>query len=194
MFLMSDGVVQATDAAEAIRLLGWGACAVGPVEFGGVRFWAGVCIDRVEHAHRMRMKMGPVLERDRLAEHLESPQESRTIQPAVRLLGCLVRDDDAGTAIRAASLLAGYAPRAVVVGNKDDLTALSVNAALLDQGIVIIQNGHLRLLTEAGPRVTGLGFDAREWELLETVYAAWLAGTNPGCPGPAIAQSVIATR
>jgi len=52
----------------------------------------------------------------------------------------------------------------------------------------------MRLLAEAGPRVIGLGFDAREWELLETVYAAWLAGTNPSCPGPAIAQSVIATR
>jgi len=189
---MSDGVVQATDAADAIRLLGWGACAVGPVEFGGVRFWAGVCIDRVEHAHRMRMKMGPVLERDRLAEHLESPQGSRTIQPAVRLLGCLVGDDDVAAAMRAASLLAGYAPRAVLVGEKEDLTAITVDAALLDQGIVIIQNGHMRLLAEAGPRVIGLGFDAREWELLETVYAAWLAATNPGCPGPAIAQSVIA--
>ncbi len=180
MFLMSEGVVQAMDAAEAIRLLGWGVCAVGPVEFGGVRFWAGVCIDRAEHTHRMRMRLGPVLERDRLAEHLESPHGSRTIQPAVRLLGCL--------------LLAGYAPRAILVRAKEDLTALAVDAALLDQGIIVIQNGHLRLLSEAGPRVTGLGFDAREWELLETVYAAWLVGTNPCCPGPAVAQWSIATR
>jgi hypothetical protein len=191
---MSEGVVQATDAAEAIRLLGWGVCVVGPVEFGGVRFWAGACIDRAEHAHRMRMRVGPVLERHRLAEHLESLQGSRTIQPAVRLLGCLVADDDAAAAVRAASLLAGYAPRAILVRSKEDLTALAVDAALLDQGIVVIQNGRLQVLSEAGPRVTGLGFDAREWELLETVYAAWLVGTNPSCPGPAVAQWSIATR
>lgn len=194
MFLMSEGVVQAMDAAEAIRLLGWGACSVGPVEFGGVRFWAGMSIDRAEHEHRTRMRIGPVLDRDRLAEHLESPQGSRTIQPAVQLLGCLVGDDDAAVAMRAASLLAGYAPRAILVRHKEDLTALAVDAALLDQGIVVIQNGHLRVLSKAGPRVTGLGFDAREWELLETVYAAWLVGTNPSCPDPAVIQWSIATR
>jgi hypothetical protein len=194
MFLMSPGVVEAMDAAGAIRLLGWGECAVGPVEFGGVRFWAGVYIDRAEHAHRMRLRIGPVLERDRLAEHLESPRGSRMIEPAVRLLGCLVGDDDAAVAMRAASLLAGYAPRAVLVHDKKDLTDLAIDAALLDQGIVVIQNGHLQLLTEAGPRVTGLGFDAREWELLETVYAAWLVGTNPCCSGPAIAQWFMSTR
>jgi hypothetical protein len=194
MFPMSEGVVQAMEADEAIRLLGWGMCAIGPVDFGGVRFWAGVCIDSAVHTHRIRMGMGPVLERDRLTEHLEVPTGSRTIQPAVRLLGCLVGDDDATAAMRAASLLAGYAPRAILVRDKEDLTALAVDAALLDQGIVIIHNGHLRLLTEAGPRVTGLGFDAREWELLETVYAAWLAGTNPTCPGPALHQWSTATR
>lgn len=194
MFLMSQGVVQAMDAAEAIRLLGWGVCAVGPVEFGGVRFWAGVSIDRAEHAHRMQMRMGPVLERDRLAEHLESPQGSGTIQPAVRLLGCLVADDDAAAAMRAASLMAGYAPRAILVRDKADLTALAVNAALLDQGIIVIRSGHLRVLSEAGPRVTGLGFDAREWELLETVYAAWLAGMNPSRPGPAVTHRSVATH
>ena len=86
------------------------------------------------------------------------------------------------------------APRAVLVRDKKDLTALTVDAALLDQGIVVIQNGHLQLLTGAGPRVTGLGFDAREWELLETVYAAWLVGTNPSCSGAAIAQWFMSTR
>jgi len=182
------------NAAEAIRLLGWGVCTVGPVNFGGVRFWAGVCIDRAEHAHRIRMRMGPVLDRDTLAEHLEAPPESRTIQPTVRLLGCLVGDDDAAAAMSAASLMAGYAPRAILVRDKEDLTALAVEAALLDQGIVINQNGHLQLLTEAGPRVTGLGFNAREWELLETVYASWLADTNPTCPGPPVPQWSTATR
>jgi hypothetical protein len=194
MFLMSQGVVQAMDAAEAIGLLGWGVCAIGPVEFGGVQFWAGVCVDRTEHAHRMRTRVGPVLERAILAEHLESRQGSRAIQPAVRLLGCLIGDDDAAAAMRSASLLAGYAPRAILVRDKEDLTALTVDAALLDQGVVVIQNGRLRLLAEAGPRVIGLGFDAREWELLETVYAAWLVGTMPSSPDPAAAQWSIATR
>ena len=194
MFLMSQVAVQATDRAEAICLLGWGSCAVGPVEFGGVQFWAGVRIDRTEHAHRVRARMGPVVERDILAQYLESRQRPRTIGPAVRLLGCLIADDDAASAMRAASLLAGYAPRAVLIQDKEDLTALTVDAALLDQGIVVIQDGRLRLLAEAGPRVTGLGFDAREWELLETLYAAWLSRTNPNCAGPAIAESSTASR
>jgi hypothetical protein len=71
-------------------------------------------------------------------------------------------------------LFAGYAPRAVLVRDKEDLMALSVDAALLDQGVVVSRDGHFQLLAEAGPRVDGHGFDAREWELLETVYAAWL--------------------
>jgi hypothetical protein len=193
MFLMSQGVVQTIDAFKAIGLLGWGVCATGPVEFGGVRFWAGVCVDRTEHAHRMRTRVGPVLERATLAEYLESRQGSRAIQPAVRLIGCLVGDENAAAAMRGASLLAGYAPRAILVRYKEDLTALTVDAALLDQGVVVIQNGRLRLLAEAGPRVTGLGFDAREWELLETVYAAWLVGVMPGSPAPAVGQWSIAT-
>ena len=194
MFLMSQELVQAGEAAEAVRLLGWGACAVGPVEFGGVRFWAGVRVDRAEHAHRIRASLGPVLERHVLAEHLEQRQGARAIWPVVRLLGCVVRDDDAAAAMRAASLLAGYAPRAILVRDKEDLTALAVDAAFLDQGIVVSQSGRLRLVTEAGPRVTGLGFDAREWELLETVYAAWLVGTKPNCPGTAPAAWSIASR
>lgn len=181
-------------AAEAIRLMGWGACAVGPVEFGGVRFWAGVCIDRAEHAHRIQMRTGPVLDRGRLAAYLELPQGSRTIQPTIRLLGCLVGDDDAVGAMRDASLLAGYAPRAVLIPDKEDLTALTVDAALLDQGIVVYRNGCLRLLAEAGPRVTGLGFNAREWELLETVYSAWLADADLSCTDLAVAQWPIASR
>jgi hypothetical protein len=134
MFLMSEGVVQAMDAAEAIRLLGWGACSVGPVEFGGVRFWAGMSIDRAEHEHRTRMRIGPVLDRDRLAEHLESPQGSRTIQPAVQLLGCVVGDDDAAVAMRAASLLAGYAPRWRV---KRDSTMPRLPSELVNAGSAV---------------------------------------------------------
>ena len=115
---MSPGVVEAMDAAEVIRLLGWGACAVGPVEFGGVRFWAGVHVDRAEHARRMRTRVGPILERAKLAQYLELKQGSQTVRPVVRLLGCLVDDDNAAAAMRAASLMAGYAPRAILVHDK----------------------------------------------------------------------------
>lgn len=184
MFLMLQGVVEATDTAEAIRLLGWGACVVGPVAFSGVRFWAGAHVDRCEHVRRRQAGIGPVLARDVLARHIESGMGPGTLRPAVRLLGCLVAADDAAAATRGASLLAGYAPRAVLVREKEDLMALAVDAALLDQGVVVTRDGHFQLLAEAGPRVVGHGFDAREWELLETVYAAWLARrpTVPNCP------------
>lgn len=174
MFHMRPHIVEATGAAEAIRLLGWGGCAVGPVAFSGVRFWAGIYVDSSEHARREQAGIGPVLARDALAELLASGNHPKALRPAVSLLGCLVVGHDAITATQEASLLAGYAPRAVLVSDKEDIVALTVEAALLDQGIVVSQDSDVQLLTNAGPRVAGRGFDAREWELLETVYAAWL--------------------
>src|SRR5258708_4762930 len=118
MFRMQRGVVEAMDTAEAIRLLGWGACAVGPVDFSGMRFWAGIEVDHGEHARRRQAGIGPVLARDVLARHIESGTGPGTLRPAVRLLGCLVAADDPAAATRGASLLAGYAPRAVLVRDK----------------------------------------------------------------------------
>lgn len=174
MFHMRQHIVEARRAAEAIRMLGWGECAVGPVAFSGVRFWAGVKVDSSEHARREQAGIGPVLARDALARLLASGNFPKALRPAASLLGCLVVGHDAVRATQEASLLAGYAPRAVLVSDKEDLVALMVEAALLDQGIVVSRDSGLQLLTNAGPRVAGRGFDAREWELLETVYAAWL--------------------
>jgi hypothetical protein len=185
MFRMRQGVVEATDTAEAIRLLGWGTCVAGPVAFSSVRFWAGIRVDSGEHERRRQVGMGPVLARDVLAGHIGSGMGPGTLRPAVRLLGCLVAGDNAAAATRGASLFAGYASRAVLIRDKEDLTALTVNAALLDQGVVVSRDGRLQLLAEAGPRVPGHGFDAREWELLETVYAAWLGNmlsATADCP------------
>jgi hypothetical protein len=194
MFHMRQHVVEATGAAEAIRLLGWGECAVGPVAFGGVRFWAGIDVDGSEHARRVQAGIGPVLARDVLAEVLASGDLLTTLRPAVSLLGCLVVGHDAITATQDASLLAGYAPRAVLVSDTEELVALTVDAALLDQGVVVSQGSNVQLLTNAGPRVAGDGFDAREWELLETVYAAWLASPPMAAGARFLSGSPIASR
>lgn len=191
---MQQHLVEATGVSEAIRLLGWGECAVGPVAFSGVRFWAGIDVDYSEHARREQAGIGPVLARDALAQLLVSGKFLMGLRPAVSLLGCLVVGDDVIRATHRASLLAGYAPRAVLVSGKEDLVALTVDAALLDQGIVVSEGSNVRLLADAGPRVAGRGLDAREWELLETVYAAWLA-TTPMAPGSGVlSRSPTASR
>lgn len=175
-------------------MLGWGECAVGPVAFSGVRFWTGIDVDSSEHARREQAGIGPVLARDTLAGLLASGDSPKALRPAVSLRGCLVAGHDAVTATREASLLAGYAPRAVLVSVKEDLVALTVEAALLDQGIVVSRDSDLELLTSAGPRVAGRGLDAREWELLETVYAAWLTSARkPGGLG-VLSGSATASR
>src|SRR2546430_4827430 len=96
---------------EAIKGLGWDGDVVGPLSFGGARFWA--------------------------VTRIQMPDDSDCGQPEVQLIGCLV----AGTppnVVREASLLAAYAPRAVLVGHGQDLTGLLVDAAMLDQGVVVL--------------------------------------------------------
>jgi hypothetical protein len=194
MFHMRQHIVETPRAAEAILLLGWGGCAVGPVAFSGVRFWAGIDVDSNEHARREQAGIGPVLARDALAELLVSGEFLTPLRPAVSLLGCLVIGHDATMATQDASLLAGYAPRAVLVPDTEDLVALMVDAAVLDQGIVVSQDSNVQLLANAGPRVAGHGLDAREWELLETVYAAWLASTPLAPKVGILGRSPIASR
>ncbi len=82
---------------------------IGPVEFGGVRFWAVA----------------------RYGSQLELGSE-----PLLELVGCLVCGTAGPELQQAASLLAAYTPRAIVVEGGQDLTHLMVDAALLDQGLV----------------------------------------------------------
>jgi hypothetical protein len=74
-----------------------------------------------------------------------------------------------------ASWLACYSPRAVLVPDSGrEIIGVLADAALLDQGVVVQRADNVEVLARGGPRVAGGVFDAREWELLETVYASYL--------------------
>jgi hypothetical protein len=135
-----------TTVIEAIRTLGWDGEVVGPLTFGGARFWA---------VARMRM-----------------PQDLKCGTPEVQLVGCLIAGAPPGV-VREASLLAAYAPRAVLVDQGQDLTGLLVDAAVLDQGVVAVGEGGVQTLATAGPRVCSGPVSVREQRLHDEVLRAW---------------------
>lgn len=130
---------------EAADRLGWDGAVVGPVEFRGTRFWAVVQV-----------------------------HPGGGDRPVVHLAGCLFAGPARADLLREASLLAAYAPRAVLVDTQDDLSGLVMEAAVLDQGVVVSEGGQVRLLTAAGPRVARGPADPREQTLLDSVYQTWL--------------------
>lgn len=164
------------NVTAAVEELGWRGEIVGPVDFGGARFYAVACPDLDEHARRRRAGLAALVGcREVLAGYLAAPSAPDIPRPAVELQGVLVYEQDIDQAIRRASLLASYSPRAVLAeSSTPDLVAAQIDAAVLDQGLVLVDHAHPRLLAAPGPRVADSGLDAREWELLETVYQAWL--------------------
>src|SRR5689334_7036863 len=131
---------------DAASKLGWRGDVVGPVTFGGVTFWAVVDMSTAEE-----------------------------VQGRPRLSGCLFGGAGWATSVREASLLAAYAPLAVIVDSSADAVALLVDAAVLDQGVLMARADGLELLSAAGPRVAGGPPTAREPRLLDAVEAAWSA-------------------
>ena len=87
------------------------------------------------------------------------------------IVGCLVTDDDPDPQANA-SLLAAYAPRAVLVSGRTDLTQLAVDAALLDQGLVRWDGGTVEVVATPGPRSYAGSASARERQLLSSVSSA----------------------
>jgi hypothetical protein len=138
----------AAAVSEAAERLGWHGDVVGPVEFGGTRFWAVVSVDRT---------------RDRAGQ-----------RGALQLLGCLFTGAPTTALTEAASLLAAYAPRAIVVDGSQDLTDLMMEAAVLDQGLVaVVGRDGVEVLVRPGPRVSTGPISAREQRLLTCAYEAW---------------------
>jgi hypothetical protein len=138
-----------TTLVEAAECLGWPGDVVGPISFGGTRCWAVV-------------QVTPATASDRdLAR--------------VTLVGCLFTGSDHCDLLQEASLVAAYAPRAVLIAERGDLTQLLVDAAFLDQGVVAYSSDGVRLLAEAGPRVAQGPISGRERELLDAVFSAWRA-------------------
>ena len=140
----------------AIELLDWHGEVRGPVEFGGVRFIAVIGHER----------FGP-------------PGDGW-------LRGCLVSMGRPRETVRAASLLAGYTPRAVLLREPDDTVGLQLETALLDQGAVIEADGELTLLSKPGPAVASplqVGdawrTDARWLSLWNAISSAECLATDP---------------
>lgn len=191
MFRMTPPRVESSPEAAALRLVGGdGGVVVGPVVFGGVRFWTSVDIDAVEVARRRGEGVGALADMAALRTHLGNGRVA-----AVRLRGCLVREHDSAQSLRHASLLAGYAPRSVLIKDTDDVLGVMVDASLLEQGVIVRRaDGQLDVVATPGPRVRGHGLDVRELALLETVYAAWLAATSPVAHIDAGVNGITASR
>jgi riboflavin biosynthesis pyrimidine reductase len=139
--MFAPDVALVTQAADA---LGWQGEVIGPVEFGGVRFWAVA-----------RCGSQPELGSESLLE----------------LVGCLVCGPAEPELQQAVSLLAAYTPRAIVVEGGRDVTHLLVDAALLDQGLVEVNANDVRCLSSAGPRTATGQKSSRERRLLDQVAA-----------------------
>jgi hypothetical protein len=131
---------------EAIKGLGWDGDVVGPLSFGGARFWA--------------------------AAQIQMPEYRESERPEVQLVGCLVAGAPPSV-VREASLLAAYTPRAVLVDHDQDLTGLMVDAAMLDQGVVVVEEAGVRILATAGPRVSSGSVSVREQLLHDEVLRIW---------------------
>ena len=162
--------VERARVAEAFDLLGCHGTVIGPALFRGVRFWASAELDEIEIVRR----------RDTEPATMSSRRQRDDAQrPALALVGCLVAEPTASRSLQMASLLAGYTRRSILVDETDDLMRVAVNAALLDQGVVVEHaDGRLDVLADPGPRVAAGTPDARELALLEAVYGVWYASTN----------------
>lgn len=121
--------------AEAVGAVGWCGDLRGPVVFGGTMFIA-VC---------------------RRCEPLGAPGSPW-------LAGCLFPAADPRTAMREASLLAGYSRRAILVRNPADPLDIQLQTALLDQGAVIECDGKLTVLSTPGNVVPSPLQEPRGWQ------------------------------
>jgi hypothetical protein len=175
MFPMIGPGVESSLEAAALRTVIGGGAVVGPVVFAGVRFWASAEIDNAEVGRRRTEGVGALADPAAMGAHLGAGRGA-----AVRLLSCLVHEHDPRQSLRLASLLAGYAPRSILIDDSDDVLGVSIDAALLDQGVIVRRaDGQLDVMATPGSRVARRGageshLDLREFALLETVYAAWL--------------------
>jgi hypothetical protein len=134
---------------KAAECLGWLGEVVGPVYFGGARCWAVAQVPPATADDQVRARL--------------------------RLAGCLFAGSNQRDLLQEASLVAAYAPRAVLIPERGDLTPLMVDAVFLDQGVVVHGSNGVRLLANAGPRVAQGPISQRERGLLDAVCSAWKA-------------------
>lgn len=71
----------------------------------------------------------------------------------VSIAGVLVAGSLRSRPTQRASVFAGYCPRAVLVPRGRDLLSLQIDAAILEQGVVVVTEDGARKLSDAGPKV-----------------------------------------
>jgi hypothetical protein len=122
--------------AAAVGLLGWEGVIRGPIAFGGV---------------------GPTF---------AVVDQNRPFGPPGSgwLVGCLVCRGGVWPSLEDASLFAGYSPRAVLITAPPcDWTQVKVDAAILDQGVVVDRMSGPLLLAEPGGVVPSPLQDGERW-------------------------------
>lgn len=134
--------------AQAVDRLGWAGDVAGPVDVFGVRFLAVVRIG-------------------------EDPWDGEI--PDLTVVGCLFTTGGVSALQREASLVAAYAPRAVLVPEGGAGLAAQVDAAILDQGLVSYdRSGEIRVLVPAGPRSWTGAVQPREERFIRSIRASLL--------------------
>lgn len=113
--------------------LGWLGTCVGPIRQMGTVVWPVITLTGNEYDGCVPATVDVDISR-------------------VELVGCLVVGEATASLVSAASLFAGYAPRAVVVTGQVPLDVI-VDAAVLDQGVVAVSVSGPEVLSLAGPRV-----------------------------------------
>ncbi len=119
--LASRGTWGLDSIVDAVHALGWRGTLCGPLTFRGTSFVA---------VHQPEVVVGPP----------GSPW----------LIGCLVPGADPRVAMGEASLLAGYARRAILLRGPIDVLDVKLQTALLDQGAVVEDDDMLSVLATPG--------------------------------------------
>jgi hypothetical protein len=131
--------------ASAAASLGWSGEVIGPIDFGGALFWA-------------------------VGSRRTPPSDGVS---ELTLQGAIFHGRPARELMREASLVAAYCPRAVVVRDSKNVTELMMNAAMLDQGLLVDARDGMRVVVEPGPRVAQGPTTDRERRLVECFEQAW---------------------
>lgn len=148
----------AASVRQAVHELGWSGDLRGPVSFAGTSFVA---------------VLG--------SSELDAPGGRW-------LIGCLFPTDQPLSAIRDASLLAGYSPRAILTRADDDVLEIKLQTALLDQGAVIEERGQLTVLSAPGPVVQSPLQEADAWRTDPRWHEMYQAATGAPTLGHLSAQ------
>ena len=162
---------------KAAELLNWRGAVVGPVAFGGVRFWAVATVLQCEHQRRVEAGEHAHTDRVDLERWLSTERQPAGpgSQPAIpiKLQGVVVPGERPRVVARKASYFAGYTRRAALVPDGIDTVEVATTAALLDLGLLVLTRNGVVKLSDSGARVGPTSFNAREWQLLELIYEAW---------------------